>query len=492
MIRRRLFASLSLCAAFAGGAVPATALLMTSAGTAHASSDDWQLIDSGNMWDGGWGNLWQGPQLEVSQRQLERIGDVLRLDDAQRDDLVNLYMSLEEQHLEAWVEFAEASGDANNAFRGGDYDWQKIQEETEERTDRFTQKQDELIGLLFEDLQLIITQDQLERWPLVELEQRRQQMLGRYGCYPKERFDLVAAVGTLDLDEAERAALEPVLKRYAEEMDPLLQARHRALEHVDKRNEGIQDAQSAIYSIDWESDPAAAQQAYEKAMERANEMQQDVIRAALAARPACRRVGELNERYLEEITGMLDVRGRTELERMTAETANDTGEWDPFSYSRSKQIMSFLLNMDEMIAAWGAYADSADDDSGMGMMRLARNVEPLRPDQVMRIEEMLEELDAERELLSMEAPQSMLPQVDDAQKNNFTLTTPGGSYTLQRIDTGHDESAMAWGGMGGGQTEEDAEKMQAYQQKQSEMEQRYIERIRDLLTVRQRALIAFQ
>lgn len=496
MLRRSSIAVLSLCSSLvAAGAAPCAALLLSSAGVAHASSDEWQITDnSAGMWGGGMMNLWEGPQLALSQRHLARIGDVLGLDDDQRIDLENLYFALEEQHLEAWVEFAEGTNDANNVSYTGDYDWEEMQKEAEARTESFMQRQDDLIALLFEDLQLIITPQQLERWPLVEMEQRRQRMLGKYGCYPKERFDLIAAVNTLDLEDAEREALEPVLIRYAKEIDPLLQARHKALENIDKQNEGVSEEQMNFYDLDWESDPEGAQAAYEKAMERMNDLQQDVVRAALAARPACKRVHDLNERYLDEIKPMLDARGRAELERLTADKASDDGmTWNPLDYSRSKQMMSFLLNMEEMLVAWGAYMDSTDDDSGMGMMRLARNVEPLRPEQVMQLEEMLEELEAERELLRLEAPESMMPSIAEAQDNSFTITTPGGSYSLYRADEDAEQQMMVmWDSEPSAEDQAEAKRVEAFQEKQSKMEQRYIDRIRSILTLRQRALIAFQ
>ncbi|GAB4554170.1 MAG: hypothetical protein Tsb0013_16690 [Phycisphaerales bacterium] len=481
--RRRLLSTLALSAC----------ALLASVGVARADDpDDWSL-GFGGGWFGGMVEMYQGPNLELATTQLERIADVLRLDDAQRDEMMSLFAALEDEHLRAWVRFAERNGDLQGKGMTGKEDWQEIQQQQRAISDDFKKEQERLINLMLTDLQLIITGEQMERWDTIERERLRMDTLTKYGCFPAERYDVAEAVMTLDLDDPAR--FDELIERYAQQMDPLLRARNRAIERAAQAFTEYNEKQQEMWGgFDWENPDAQAQ--YVALQEEVNALQRSAVAAALDAKPACERVAELNRRFAQEAADMLDGRDRRELEDLVDESKlAQPGGFNFQNYSRARQKFKAVLNMENMIGVYETWADSMGGDEEWGIMRLARQMEPLTPKQVSDIEALQEEFETEMEILETRRPGGE-QRTEDIMKWSFTLRTPEGDMTLTHNDPPEEFSgakggfAVAGAFMMTGQ--DGSEEMEAYQRDKSQLEQRYIERLRELLTLRQRALIALQ
>lgn len=462
-----------------------------------ADADDWSLSNEG-FFNVGYMNMYKGPSLELASSQLERIADVLGLDETQRSEMMDLFAGLEDQHLRAWVDFAEASNDMQNlsTMTGGKFDWGEQQKKMEAISEGYEREQERLIQLMLDDLRLMVTPEQERRWSVLEREQRRMKTLTKYGCYAEEKYDLVSAVQSLDLDEDVEDRLAPMLEQYAADLDVALQQRNRQLEKVGELNEAYSEIQREQWSLDWSS--PEAQQRYQEIQEQLDGKKNGVVEAALTARTYCRRVADVNKRFTQEVGDALPDRPRRELETMVATSEDKSdGGWDFSNYSRARQKFSMVLNMEEMIGAYSAFSGSMGAGKDWGIMRIARQMEPLTPVQVQQIEALRDEFEAEMEILETKRPTPKLPP-EEMSKWRFTLRTPGGNVTLQHNDPpeemgGKDGNVFMVRG-GGAFTsfgeDEASDEMAAYNAERGELEQRYIEGLRELLTLRQRALIA--
>ncbi len=484
--RQRLLSTLTLSAC----------AILACTGLARAEDpDDWSL-----GFGGGWNSymeVYQGPNLELATTQLDRIASVLQLDETQREEMMSLFYGLEDEHLRAWVKFAESNGDMQTKTMTGKADWAEIQKDQKAVQEEYQAEQDRLVALMLDDLRLLITSEQEARWETIERERRRMDTLTRFGCYPSERFDLVEALGTLDLDDRDRERLEPLIERYADEMDPALVARNRALDKAAASYQQHTERQQEMWAMDW-SDPEQAMQA-QNIQEELNKLQRDAVSDALSAKPACKRVADLNERYAAEAKEMLRDRDRRELEKMIEKGASDTGQMFDFTnYSRARQKFTMVLNMEEMLGAYKSFSSSMGGGEEWGIMRIAREVEPLTPKQLRDVEALENEFETEMEILETKKP-GAAQAPEDAMKWNFTLRTSAGDMTLTHNDppegAGTDaKSAFMIAGGGAFMTQDGGaeEEMQEYMAERAELEQRYIERLREMLTLRQRALSAMQ
>lgn len=72
------------------------------------------------------------------------------------------------------------------------------------------------------DLRAILTEQQAARWPRFERFLRRERVLFAPSGWERDRTNLLALVDQVGLDEATRAALEPLLEQYERELDALL------------------------------------------------------------------------------------------------------------------------------------------------------------------------------------------------------------------------------------------------------------------------------
>lgn len=479
-------------------AVLGVASLLTSPFAIAEDPDDW-MMGGVDMWS-SYSTVWQGPSLQLAAPQLERVAEVLNLDESQRDAMMDLYRGLQDEHLGSWVEFAEVMNDMQNKSMGVSTDWQEQQRQMQEANNAYSASQERLINIMLDDLRLLLTPEQDERWETLDRERYRMNSLTQWGCYPAERWDLIDVVNTLDLDGGDRSALDPILERYAEEMDGLLRSRNRQLESLGELYQEYSEIQQEQYGLDWE-DPDAMTR-YEEIQNKVMGMSRDAISSALEARPLCKRVADLNTRYADEVMPQLPDRDRREMEKMIGdESSGEEGMmWNPASYSRAKQKFATALNMQEMVSAYTTFASSMDSKEDWGLMRIARELEPLSARQISEIESLEEEFLAEYEFLEERRPGGAVEiDPEEMMKWSFTLRTPMGSMTLNHTDPPEDAMMGGKSGMafyGGGFAVEmgkdgSDDEMQEWMERKADLEQRYIERLRDILTLRQRAMIAF-
>ncbi|MEQ9094849.1 MAG: hypothetical protein RIE32_01145 [Phycisphaerales bacterium] len=177
---------------------------------------------------GGFGGA-QGPQ--VNREQLEDYADILGLDADQRE--------IAQMMLEEYIDGVQSTMDTMRDAA------QKARQEFEETRDRSAfeslrelgeqtrERVETLESQLMADLQTMLTPEQAEAWPKVEMAHRRATTLPR-GLMSGERVNLFEIVEGLQLEGEPAAEAQTVLADYELALDRALMARN------DKFEEGIE------------------------------------------------------------------------------------------------------------------------------------------------------------------------------------------------------------------------------------------------------------
>ncbi len=158
-------------------------------------------------------------------------------------------------------------------------------------------KREEMTKEFFADYTLVLTAEQLEKWPAVERMRRRDRELAP-GTFPGEDIDLIAVCREMELGfDPERgsdgpAALEDVLGRYELEIDRLLQAR-TAVQRDDSAMGQVRGGGGFVVDID---------------EEKLARWQKDLRDAAMRLRNG-------QQKYVRQVAELLSVESRAEFER---------------------------------------------------------------------------------------------------------------------------------------------------------------------------------
>lgn len=168
----------------------------------------------------------------MTERELKHYGRVLTLDDTQSllaRELLAAYRQTFDAEAEKirtkqreMREEVQATGDFSIFGRQMGplmEGWNKTRERLDEE--------------LIVNLRSLLREDQADRWPIFEREQRRAKLLpnSRLGG---EDVDLLLLVGDLELSEEELARVAPMLEQWAVEIDIALTSRQAALEPLQR------------------------------------------------------------------------------------------------------------------------------------------------------------------------------------------------------------------------------------------------------------------
>lgn len=159
-------------------------------------------------------------------------------------------------------------------------------EPAQKRVQEWRERKEALDKQFLDDVRVLLTAEQEQRWPLVEREMRRLKQMGR-GRLHGESVDLIrlADAQGIDVDGTPRVA--DILDRYSRDLD-------RALVRRDQR---LDEANSSGYYDLIDTDPAQARAIYERCLE------------------ARRDVRDVNRRYVRELAGALDDHAAARLRR---------------------------------------------------------------------------------------------------------------------------------------------------------------------------------
>lgn len=234
------------------------------------------LAQFGGMQGGGW-------REGIDADQLERIGEVLNLDQDQMLVAKDFLAGYRTEHAQLVKEQEQLLEDAREAFREtrDRSIWEKVGDASEE----IQEDAEQIEKRFFEDLKLLLNESQLAQWPKVEREHRRVSTIER-GFLSGETVDLIDVVEEV-APETDSAELERTLESYANELD-------RALI---KRNERYESGMSRARELFQTGDFQTIQKLFEE------------------ARESGLRVRDINMRYARQLTPLLPDDARTEFTR---------------------------------------------------------------------------------------------------------------------------------------------------------------------------------
>ncbi len=183
----------------------------------------------------------------VSERDVESLIQILRLDDDQRD----LVRALYEGHRAAWQEGSSehralVRSIFESAREGGNYN--NIGPRMNEAQKNWTARGEALERDFFESVRGLLSPDQAAAWPRFERDHRRRSLLANESRLSGEGLDLIDVSESLDLEPAALARLDPVSSVYADDVDRALTERSRALEALQKKTSPV--AEGAMQDVD--------------------------------------------------------------------------------------------------------------------------------------------------------------------------------------------------------------------------------------------------
>lgn len=467
------------------------AMLVPAIAASPASAQQWQFAgwsESGNDVY-GYGFM-MGGGAPITARDLRLYAEVLALDEMQMEIMRDAFDDFSRNYNREWVLFSEARSDAQHSSQAS-RDWEKVQEEFRTIKGSFDEKVERMEEQFIGDLRLVLSAAQGEKWNLLEREQRRAKTLAKYASYPDEKIDIVACVQAIELSDELKRELEPILDEYRMQMDSVLVSRNRKAEQVGKRAMEANQIEIDYENLDYE-DPASVEAAYAAY----NKAREQLVPLGMELRQACARVREVNVQFRRRVEDRLSGAQLDEF-RKIARPKSEEDMWTRMygGYSRAKMMIGLLENLEMYIASAQMQADmwGESDSEEMAMyLRRMREVQPLSETQRQQVAQIKADWEAGSESIRSRH-ESKAPGADaNADPDYIQLPTPSGTLSLMRVTEGEEGEAM-YGGMMGmygmpgmGGEEPDMEQ----QREQSELDQRIIDRLRAIMTLEQRALMA--
>jgi len=224
-------------------------------------------------------------QPEVDSAELERYDEILDLSEGQEavaeDLLVTYQREVEElrEEIQAVAEAARAEWEETRD-RSIWFDFRDAMEPFEQRKERLNEA-------FLDDLRLVLTPEQDERWEEAMHMRRRMRTLDDDGLVSGENVDLVETVRSIDLPEETRQTVRPVLRQYASDLDRVLV----------KRNETYEESQEQGLQLFREGNFDEIEKLFDEARE-----------SAIAVR-------DVNRRYARQIQTMLEAEQAERFER---------------------------------------------------------------------------------------------------------------------------------------------------------------------------------
>lgn len=173
------------------------------------------------------GGNWDEPT--ISSKEIERYAKIAKLTPDQVDNAKGMLEGFNTEYNTVRAEMRKAFDSMREEAReSGD---NSIWRDAGKMMQGFQKKVEKLETQYFDDVKLLLTEEQAAKWPAVERARRREKSVPRGGLLSGEAVDLVKIVTTdLKLSEAEIGAVQPLLDEYETDLDRVLAERDKAYE----------------------------------------------------------------------------------------------------------------------------------------------------------------------------------------------------------------------------------------------------------------------
>ncbi len=224
---------------------------------------------------GGPGMFRQMMEPSVNTAQLDRYATMLELTPEQRETVDEMLSGFQLEHQAIAAEIRETMEGARDEMRrNGD---PSVWRDVSQVMDKYRQRIRVIESAFFEDVQLLLTENQAAKWPAVERLRRRETTIDQGGIVSGETVDLVRLVEEAKLPAEAAEQVAPVLEQYEVDMDKALASRNEVYER--SMRQGME--------MWFGGDQAGVQKLFE------------------SARAEAVKVRDVNRRYARQIEGLM-------------------------------------------------------------------------------------------------------------------------------------------------------------------------------------------
>lgn len=223
-----------------------------------------------------------------SSRDVQLAADMLDLDEAQRFILETLFEDYNVEFRTGVDAFRDRIAELRNEIDPDNPDPGQIMRVVFGNVDEWRAESQQIADRFVEDLQSLLNEDQLAKWPKFQRRLFRAKYLGN-GQLSAESLDLVTEVTLLGVSAAQMEAVAPLLERYEIDLDEALR----------QREQFLSESQAELIKAVQEDDPrvgmsvAQGQVELREAVRNVNERYVEILAAALPA--------ESSEQFLQTI-----------------------------------------------------------------------------------------------------------------------------------------------------------------------------------------------
>ena len=387
--------------------------------------------------------------------------------DAQASSLEDLRQASETAWIEAVVCAHEALfDDSNQPWDSNTSYEQRVRDRAKHGVD-LLRTLETLRDQYFEDVELLLDPVQRARWRDFDRDLRRTTTLSRFASTETEGVDLAALVNSFDLDSVTRAVVQPELDRWVEALDPLLIERNRIADTLGTQavelgvKLQVAEVKSVVAEVRGEPVPAVPAEAIRA-----------VLSLAAAQLAKCDRIKALTLETVDRLKPLLPDDAGGEL----VETIAKCDQPEPNRVSARDSIGRIF----SMLQYQNTTADDSNDmfEPIESRFRWSQklypvNAEPLTPDQILRLRRIRADFVAECEKLEAQHSNA-IRSVGSSQRR--AVATPSGTLWIEPTKPKMRSPLGDWN---------------ALREQDSKLELETKRRIREVLTIRQRALVAF-
>lgn len=445
--------------------------LLTQATLAGPSFDDWRFHQTLNHPADERRSVVRSGYLppELTEIAIDRAAYLLRTDEESTRALRELFDAYREEHLAAWVTFAETLSDASLESDGVYTDAYASVSNSAHNTLR--DAWDGALERLWEDARLTLGVGNDDAWSLVRVDRARRSMMRR-GVLYRGIVDPIDILWGLDLDPTTLEALRPEVESYIRDADTLLRSRSRLMEALDESYEVFTEERDAeMDGVDPELSP---QERYRAWYDAGADARGRALRAAERVVEASERIRERSEAFRAAIAPLLP----PELAADERDRTRRAGRWQSAGRFTESSDARYAITRVLAIAERPGDTRFQTPEALEGERRVA--VEKI----LERLEDALAELDERWERAQREDDEAREEGVTPERPwTNAHISTDRRLYILtapipeEGRQSPRDDSAL-------GRLEEELDTERAA------LDRRAIDELRTLLTLRQRAAIA--
>lgn len=426
------------------------------------------------------------PVPPISRAMVLRYADILDLSDSQRSLALDLHAAFVDEYRQYWLAYAELLADNGARFSILQRWTQEDRERTERDVNRMREVERTLREQFLEDFQLLLASEQSERWSIIENERRRVGELRNIRDeFHRSLTDLAIAIRAIDSSSLEPEVsdkIDEIVAAYIVDIDAALEPARRRVPRLRSLAAAYEEHRRAAPgpARDGESDEAiAARQAMDELrptlLDEALAMDRIYGSARRVHDEAAERImeqlpDELRESFLHSIRPWLRTAEQESISAHDPETQRRRflNAVEVFENLSTFQSLHGTPMFERLISS---YSYSIDPNRLTG-------AEPLTNAQREQIAELVEAYRAEAAdwFATVDADQSASRRQPSS---NRWIYFDGGRITLVRVHRPGER--VNWRRAPG--TDEQM-------QERFDLEQRYMDRLREVLTFNQRSLIA--